>query len=348
MNNINLGLIGTGYMGKCHALAFGAVKAVFGDIQNINLELLCDVDETLTEQKATQFGFRRWTTNWKELVCDENVNLVSITAPNGLHREIALEAIRQGKAVYCEKPLALTLDDAEEMYAAATNANISTLVGYNYIRNPAVIHAKQLISSGEIGRVIQFRGTCDEDYMADETIPYSWRCRIKDAGTGTLGDLSVHLISVAQYLVDDIVEVSGDIQVVHKKRPNPQIPGSYGDVENEDQANALFKFANGVQGVLCSSRSAWGRKNYLSFEIHGSTGTILFNQERMNELQIYQSGMNHGQRGFKTILTGPEHPPYKSFIPAAGHSLGFNDLKIIEVAHLLKGAEWKRNLISKF
>ncbi|MHA1546258.1 MAG: Gfo/Idh/MocA family protein, partial [Alphaproteobacteria bacterium] len=177
----------------------------------------------------------------------------------------------------------------------------------------------------------------DEDYMADPAVAYTWRCRVADAGTGALGDLTVHLISVARFLIGDFAQVMGEVRTVHTKRPDPQNPGQTGAVENEDQANALIRFANGVQGTIGSSRVAWGRKCYLACEIHGSTGMITFDQERMNELRIYQNQGSKSEQGFKTILTGPAHPPHARFNPAPGHGLGFNDLKIVEVAHLLRG-----------
>ncbi len=326
-------------MGKCHAMAYGGVKAVFGDVTTPRLELLCDLDETVAAQKAREFGFARWTTNWRELVDDPAVDIVSITAPNGMHRQMTEAAASAGKAIYCEKPLALTLADGIAMRDAVQEAGVASLTGYNYLRNPAVIHAKKLIDAGVIGRIIQFRGIYDEDYMADENLPYTWRCRIKDAGTGTLGDLAVHLISVAHFLVDDIAAVMGDIRTVHENRPDPDTPGRSGRVENDDQINALIRFSNGVQGTIASSRIAWGRKSYLQWEIHGSKGMIRFNQERMNELYLYEAGGDPAVQGFKTILTGPAHPPFGLFTPAPGHGIGFNDLKVIEVAHLLRGLE---------
>ncbi len=331
-----VGLIGTGYMGKCHALAFGSVKAVFGNLPDVRLEFLCDVESEIVKKRADEFGFSKWTTDWKDLLLDDTVDIVAITTPNAFHKEIAMAALSAGKAVYCEKPMAISLSDGEEMAQLARRTQLPTLVGYNYIRNPALVHAKKLVDQGAIGRVIQFRGTCDEDYMADETVPYTWRCRIKDAGTGTLGDLAVHLVSVAQFLLGDIDELCGEIDTVHKERPFQDKPHEYGTVENEDQANAIFKFKSGVQGVLCSSRSCWGRKNSLTWEIHGSEGTLEFNQERMNELRLYQREEKPHLEGFKTILTSPDHEPYGQFVPSPGHQLGFNDLKVIEVAGLLQ------------
>ncbi len=344
MKDVGIGLIGTGFMGKCHAMAFGAVKAVFGDVPAPRLEILCNPDQEVARRRSEEFGFARWTIDWRELAADPAVDVVSITSPNGLHREMTEAAAEAGKAVYCEKPLALTLADGAAMADAVRRAGVASLIGYNYLRNPALIHARKLIGDGAIGRVIQFRGIYDEDYMADPDLPFTWRCRIEDAGAGTLGDLATHLISVARYLIDDITEVMGEIRTVHAERPDQDNPGRTGKVENDDQANALIRFRNGVQGVICSSRVAWGRKIHLAWEVHGSAGMITFDQERMNELRIYRNRGDKAEQGFKTILTGPAHPPFGNFIPASGHGLGFNDLKVIEVAHLLRGLEGRETL----
>lgn len=344
MQSVGVGLIGTGFMGKCHALAWGAVRAVFGDMPPVRLELLCDVDETAARARAEEFGFARWTTDWRDVMRAPGVDVVSITAPNSLHRPMVEEAARNGKAIWCEKPLALTLEDGEAMVHAVKAAGVVSLIGYNYLRNPAIVHARKLISDGAIGEVIQFRGACDEDYMADPELPWTWRCRLADAGTGTLGDLAVHLISIARYLAGEIEEVMGDIRTVHASRPLAGDRGRTGRVENEDQANALLHFASGVQGVIVSSRAAWGRKNHLSFEVHGSKGMITFDQERMNELKIYRHDGPRETQGFTTILTSPAHPPYGQFTPAPGHGLGFNDLKVIEAAHLLRGMAGREKL----
>jgi predicted dehydrogenase len=344
MKDVGIGLIGTGFMGKCHAMAFGAVKAVFGDVPTPRLEFLFDPDQDVARRRAEEFGFSRWTTDWREMIADPAVEVVSITAPNSLHREMTEAAAQAGKAVYCEKPLALTLADGIAMADAVRQAGVASLTGYNYLRNPALIHAKKLIEDGAIGHLIQFRGIYDEDYMADPAQPFTWRCRIEDAGSGALGDLTVHLISVARYLIDDISQVMGDIRTVHAERPDQENPGHTGKVENEDQANALLRFRNGVQGVIASSRVAWGRKIHLAWEVHGSAGMITFDQERMNELRIYRNRGDKAEQGFKTILTSAAHPPYGQFNPAPGHGLGFNDLKVIEVAHLLRGLDGQETL----
>lgn len=337
--SLGVGLIGTGFMGKTHALAWRNVKAVMGELMGPvpepRLELLCDTPDRASSY-ADQFGFDRATSDWQALCADPAVDVVSITTPNGLHHPMALEAIRHGKHVWCEKPMALTLAQAEEMAEAADKAGVVTMVGYNYLKNPAFTHAQRLIAEGVIGRVFQFRGWVDEDYQADPDLPWTWRAKLADAGLGALGDIGSHLISFAHGIVGGIESLVADMQTVYPTRPLPDGSGS-AEVENEDSASVLLRFQSGAQGSLVISRSAWGRKSRLGFEVHGSKGMIIFDQERMNELQLYVNEGPKAQQGFRTILTGPSHPPYGAFCPAPGHQLGFNDLKVIECAALLRG-----------
>ncbi len=335
MQELGIGLIGAGFMGKAHALAYGSVRAVFGDVPKPRLETLCSTPMDDAVKMAAQFGFARATHDWKSLVNDPRVDVVSITTPNNLHHEMALAAIAAGKHVYCEKPMALTLGQAAEMAKAAASADVKTIVGYNYIKNPAFIHAQRLIREGVIGEIIHFRGWVDEDYQADPGLPWTWRAKVSEAGLGALGDLGCHLVSMACGIAGPIHSLVADMQTVHKTRPLSGGTGR-GEVENEDSATALVRFANGAHGSLSTSRSAWGRKNRLTWEAHGTKGMICFDQERMNELRLYQNVGDPAQQGFKTILTGPEHEPYGAFCPAPGHQLGFNDLKVIEAATLLR------------
>lgn len=335
MKSLGIGLIGTGFMGKAHALAFGAARAIMGDVPECHLAVLCDAPAEKAKQMADQFGFARSTADWSSLISDPDVDIVSITTPNALHFDMAIAAIKAGKHVYCEKPLALTLDQAREMRDAARKAGVKTMVGYNYIKNPAFTHACRLVKSGEIGDIVHFRGWVDEDYQADPALPWTWRAKLTDAGLGALGDMGCHLVSMAYGLAGPIDSLIADMQTVHTTRPLPDGTGR-AKVENEDTASALVRFANGAQGSLSTSRSAWGRKNRLAWEVHGTKGMICFDQERMNELQFYRNSGEKAQQGFTTILTGPAHPPYGEFCPAPGHQLGFNDLKVIEAAALLR------------
>jgi predicted dehydrogenase len=335
MSGIGIGLIGTGFMGKCHALAFRAVPAVFEGTPAPRLEVLADVDPKVVERLAEAWGFGRWTTDWRELVRDPEVDLVAITSPNFLHQEMALAAIEAGKHVYCEKPLTLDAKGAGLMTEAAEAKGVRTLVGYNYLCAPALKLAKELIDAGEIGDIVHVRGTHFEDYMTDPAAPATWRSRKATAGAGALGDLGSHVISLARHLAGEIEEVQGAVQTLIRERPSLRRPGTMEPVEVDDQAQALLRFASGAAGVVEASWIAAGRKMGLALEITGSRGAILLDYERMNELRLFRSNEAKRTHGFRTIMMGPEHPPYGRFCPAPGHQLGFNDLKVIEAKGLL-------------
>jgi len=334
LDRIGVALIGTGFMGKCHALAYGSVKAVYRDVPHVDRVTLCDLDHA--RQAANDFGFTKATADWREVLADPTIQLVSITSPNGLHREMAIAALEAGKHVWCEKPMATTLADAQAMAAAARSVKGQvTGLGYGYLRNPALQHAVELIRSGVIGEVFDFRGSVDEDYMADPLLPWSWRLTQSQAGLGTLGDLTCHLISLADELVGEISSLCAMADTVHNFRPKPGAPGEVARVENEDIAHAVVRFRNGARGILSSSRVAHGRKNGLKVEVHGSKGILWLDNERMNELNLYVAEGPSAERGFSRILSSPAHGDYGKFCPAPGHGLGFNELKIVELAEIL-------------
>ncbi|MEZ5797818.1 MAG: Gfo/Idh/MocA family oxidoreductase [Paracoccaceae bacterium] len=332
---IGVGLIGTGFMGKAHALAWRNVGAVMGDLPPVRLETLAEIPADKARDMAAQFGFARATTDWRDLLTDPAIDVVSITAPNGMHREMAIAALQAGKHVWCEKPMALTLQDARAMETAARASGRKTQLGYNYLANPAVTHAARLVQEGTIGRLVHVRGWVDEDYLADADLPWTWRATLKQAGLGVLGDIGCHLISLLTLVAGPIDSVVGEIATVYKTRPLVDGTGT-AEVENEDTATALLTFASGVKGAFAASRSAWGRKSRLGFELHGTEGMLIFDQERMNELHLFRNRGDRATQGFTTILTSPDHPPYGAFCPAPGHQLGFNDLKIIELWGFLR------------
>ncbi len=334
---IGIGLIGTGFMGKCHALAFRAAPAVFEGLPPVRLARLADVDPAVTERAAARWGFAAWTTDWQALVTDPAVDLVAITTPNFLHQPMALAALAAGKHVYCEKPLALDAAGAKQMAEAAAAAGRRTLVGYNYLRNPLLRLAKELIEAGELGEVRHFRGTHFEDYMSDPAAPHSWRTVKATAGAGALGDLGSHCISLARFLCGEVAAVQGAVQTLVPARPVPGADGQLKPVDVDDQAQALLRFASGAAGTLEASWNAAGRKMGLTVEVTGHKGALLLDYERMNELRLFTFGDRKRLDGFKTILAGPEHPDFAPFCPAPGHGLGFNDLKVIEVKALLEG-----------
>jgi predicted dehydrogenase len=340
---LGVGLVGSGFMGKSHAFAFGAVAQVFDLPLKPELTLLADRSDYIAKEAARQLGFSRSTGDWKELVSDPAVNVVAITAPNAFHKPIALAALQAGKAVYCEKPLATNLADAKAMAEAAKQSGKVTLVGFNYLKNPIIGLAREIVQSGEIGELVAFRGIHAEDYMVDPESPHSFRT--DPEGGGVLMDLGSHIISIARHLVGPIVEVSAATGTLHKTRPSPSGPKP---VKIDDHSHIIARFANAVLGTITASWVSPGRKMQLEFELIGSRGSLVFSQERFNELKLYSAGDSEKRRGFKTLVSGPDTPPYGNFCPAPGHQLGFNDMKTIEVAHLISAIAGKEKAYPDF
>ncbi|WP_426231966.1 Gfo/Idh/MocA family protein [Pararhizobium sp. DWP3-4] len=333
MKSLGVGLIGTGYMGKCHALAWNAVKTVFGDVVRPRLVHLAEANVELATTRADGFGFEKATTDWRRLVDDPDVDVVSITTPNQFHAEMAIAALEAGKHVWCEKPMSPEFPDAQRMLKAAEASGRVAIMGYNYIQNPIVRHMKTMIDEGAIGIVNHVRVEMDEDFMADPEAAFFWKSE-RTAGYGALDDFAVHPLSLLWYLFGHVRSVIADMAKPYADRPLKD--GGRRAVENHDGANILMRLDNGISAVLMANRAAWGRKGRIALQIYGSRGSILYDQERMNELEIYQAEGNTTEQGFRRVLAGPAHAPYGQFIPAPGHGLGFNDLKIIECRELIR------------
>jgi predicted dehydrogenase len=321
-----------------HAIALHAVGTVFDDIEAPLCTWLADASEELARKAAADLKFDKATGDWRRLVREPDVDVVDICTPNYLHREMALATIAAGKHVYCEKPLALTPEEADEVADVAERAGVCNSIGFNFVRNPILRHAREMIEGGELGTIHGFSGRNLEDYMGDAAVPYGWRCERRLAGSGALADLGSHLINLAHFLVGDIARVQASLNTVFRERTprggNRPLP-----VENEDVAHVLVEFASGATGSFNISRIATGYKSGLGFTITGTRGTLEFDQERMNELRFYSASDPGGRRGFRTILTGPEHFDYSRFCPAPGHGLGINDLKILEIHELIRAIE---------
>jgi predicted dehydrogenase len=326
--SIGVGLIGTGYMGKCHALAWTGVGAVFGETLRPRLVHLAEVSTELARTRGEEFGFAKSTGDWRALIADPEVEVVSVTTPNAFHAEMAIAALEAGKHVWCEKPMAVALADAERMAAVATASGKVTALGYNYIQNPMVRHIRKLLAEGAIGEVNHVRFEMDEDFMADPDALFYWKSEAS-SGYGAPDDFGVHPLSLIQYLFGPVSSVTAQLSKPYAERRTTD--GKRRAVETYDIAAVLFTLASGASGIMALNRSAWGRKGRIAMQIFGSKGTIAYDQERFNEVQIFEAGSD----GFRTILAGPQHPPYDRFIPAPGHGLGFNDLKIIECHELL-------------
>jgi predicted dehydrogenase len=334
MKKLGIGIIGTGFMGKAHAFAYRAALAAFPDIPTPILRSIADVDAASAKKAAAQYGFETSTGNWRDLINDPAVDVVSITTPNSLHKDMAMAAIAAGKHVHCEKPLSPTIADSLEMMKAAEAKGVSTQVGFNYIKNPMLKLARQMVEAGELGEITGFRGIHAEDYMHDPKSPWTWRID-PSGGPGVIADLGSHIIGMARFLLGDIAEVNADVRTVIKQRPIARGSAEMKPVEVDDVARILVNFSRGCGGTIEANWIQTGRKMQLGFELTGEKASLVFTQERFNELQFYRAGGDPKTSGFTKIEAGPQHAPYGSFCVAGGHGLGFNDLKTIEMAEFL-------------
>lgn len=345
MTSLRVALIGTGYMGKCHALAWNAVASVFGDVERPRLTLLGEADDALAVRRARELGFARSSGDWRRVVADPDVDVVSITTPNEFHAEMAIAALKAGKHVWCEKPMAPSLAEAETMHAAWRASGRVAALGYNYIQNPLIRQIKASIDAGTIGRVNHVRIEMDEDFMANADAPFGPR-NAAASGYGALDDFGVHALSLLSTLFGPVRRVFADLAKPYPDRPTNG--GGRRAVENHDAATLLAEVGDGVRAVVQLNRAAWGRKGRIAIQIFGAKGAITFDQERFNEAQLYVAEGPPALQGFRTILAGPAHPPYDRFIPAPGHGLGFNDLKVIECRQLIARIEGDASVLIDF
>src|SRR5216683_1036100 len=309
MRNIGVGVIGTGFMGKAHSFAYRAVAGIFPGSLRPVLQSVADINGEAAEQAAKQFGFHRWRTDWRALVEDPDIEVVSITTPNA--------------------------DAAKDMMDAAEAAGVVTQVGYNYIKNPMLKLARSMVAAGELGEITAFRGIHAEDYMADPETPYNWRVDAS-GGAGAIADIGSHIIGMARFLLGPISHIDADLETVVKSRPITAGSSERRTVEVDDIARLTVRFERGCKGTIEANWVATGRKMQLGFELTGAKGSLFYTQERLNELLHYRTKGDPRHSGYARIEAGPAHHPYGLFCVAPGHQLGFNDLKTIEVAEFLE------------
>lgn len=334
MTEIGIGIVGGGYMGKAHAVAYSAVGAVFGTGLRPRLEMIAATSPASAEQHRAALGFARAARDWRELVADPKVQAVVIASPQSTHRAIAEAAFAAGKPVFCEKPLGASIADGQAMVAAAERSGLPNMIGFNYVRTPATQFVRQLLAEGAIGRVTWFRAEHAEDFLADPDAVATWRTQGR--ATGAMGDLAPHIVNCTLALMGDIAAVSARIETVHGTRPGPDGPVA---VTNDDQAQMMLRFASGVMGHLFVSRIATGRKMGYAYEIHGTEGAIRFDQEDQNAVWLYRAQGPQASRGFTRILTGPDHPDYRAFCLGPGHGTGYQDQIIIEARDFLQAID---------
>src|SRR5829696_1033415 len=343
---IGIGVVGFGWMGRVHTSSYRRVVEHFPGLGvRPRLVVAADVSEARRRQ-AERVGFATTTDDWRTVVEHPDVELVSITMPNSMHREVAQAAIAAGKHLWVEKPVGRGVQDTAAVAEAARRAGVLTGVGFCYRHAPAVQHARSLVHDGAIGDVTHYRGVFLADYANRPDAAASWRFLRADAGSGALGDLMAHIVDMTHFLVGPIERLSGRTATMIARRP--RLPVGEGthfsrvatddlvEVENEDWAAALIELAGGTVGSLEASRVIVGPHVRMRFDVHGTAGALAWELERMNELQRFELSDNGRDEGYMTVLAGAQHPGFAAFQPGAGVPMGYDDLRVLEAAGFLE------------
>ena len=340
MARVGIAVLGLGWMGQAHSRSVLRVPSLFPE-RSFQPELVvcADTEPSRRVRAVDDFGFARAVEDWRDAVSSDDVDAVWVTAPNMLHIPMIEAACTAGKAVFCEKPIGGTPEQTVRAYRAAKAAGVVTGVGYNYVWSPLVLHARELISSGELGEIAHYRGRFLSMYGSDELGLLSWRFMLDQAGYGVSSDLLSHSVAMAQFLVGGIREVVGMKETTIKQRPLPSGAASHysrgreedpkGDVENEDFTAMLVRFEGGATGVFEASRTTVGPESQNAFEVYGTKGALIWNFERINELQLYRL-RDDKNSGFTTIFGGDRFPFHGAFVPGQANAIGFEDLVAIE------------------
>ena len=343
--HIGIGIIGMGWMGMVHGRAYRQVRQRFPESELLPDLIICADDvANRCGQARDMLGFTRTTTDWREVIEDPEVSVVNITAPNFLHLEMVRAAADAGKHVFCEKPVGRSPGETAEIARAAADAGVLTWVGYNYRWAPLVQHTRRLVDDGKLGDITHYRGRFFAGYASHPDGVLSWRFEREHAGSGALGDLMSHVADMAHMLAGPIRRVVGQQALIIEDRPvapagegthfSVGTGGKREPVSNEDYAGALVEFENGARGTFEVCRVIQGTKCQMAFEIHGTKGSVRWDFERMNELQLYSVDDPHD--GFVTLQSGPAYPGHAHFNPGPAVGLGYDDLKAIETFHFLQ------------
>jgi predicted dehydrogenase len=349
VKELNIAMIGTGFMGKAHALVYSAMPLFFWPPPATPVrKVVVDVTDDLASSARDRLGFADYATNWKDVVGRPDIDVVDICTPNNSHAEIAIAAAKAGKHILCEKPLALDAAEAKAMLDAVDAAGVTHMVAFNYRHAPAVIMAKQLVDAGRIGEILTFHGRYLQDWSADPSTPLSWRFQKKLAGSGALGDVGTHIIDMTRYIMGDFQSVNAIVRTHISERPlqkgvfdkmasaQRDASGPKGRVDVDDAFITMIHFANGAAGTIEATRNAYGHHNGLGFEINGTKGSIIFDYQRLNELQVMFGDEQAELHGFRTLHMGPAHPYGEHLWPIPGLGVGYIDVKIIECFNFIK------------
>lgn len=333
---IGVGLIGTGWIGRVHAEQYLRVPQLcpLPGVE-VRLQAVADIVPELAQAAAEDFSFARWYTDWQELILDPQVDLVDICLPNVLHQEVAVAAAQAGKHILCEKPLSTSAEEGRRMVEAAEAAGVCHMINFNYRRVPAIAFAKQMLEHDVLGEAYFFRAGFSQDYAADAQKPWSWQFDREAAGGGSLLMMGPHVIDCARFLVGDVPELIANLHTSITERPKNDT--EVGQVDVDDSAAVMIRFRRGCGGMLYTTWLAYGRKHHFEWEINASRGSLYFNSERLNELQICEATDPKDRQGFKTIYVGEHHPYGDIFKLKSGMGIGIRDTFLLQIYELLRG-----------
>jgi len=337
---IGVGVIGFGWLGQAHSRSLQRIRTLFGD-HGFDPELVICSDPVPARVKDAvgSFGFARGEEDWRRVMDDPAVDVVFVAAPNMVHVEMVEAAAQAGKHVFCEKPVGGTPEQTVRAERAVRRAGVTSGVGYNYRWAPLVRYTRELISSGQLGEITNYRGRFFSMYGSDPLGLLSWRFKLAEGGYGVTSDLLSHAVDLAHMLLGPITRVVGTTATFITERPLA-LPGAghygrgapgdpTGEVTNEDYAGMLCEFASGARGSFESSRTIIGPESQMAFDVHGTRGAASWNLEKLNELQLYRLTDDLGS-GYTTVFGGERFPYHGHFVPGSANGIGFEDLVVIE------------------
>lgn len=332
---VGIGMLGYAFMGKAHSNAFKKIPYIYWPPNAVpRLVRIAGRSEDKVAQAARRYGYERHSTDWHDLISDPDVQVLDNGGPNDAHAEPCIAAAKAGKHIICEKPLGRTAEEARRMLDAVTQAGVKHMCAFNYRFVPAIQLARQIIQEGRLGQIYHFRARYLQEWIADPAFPMVWRLEADAAGSGALGDLGSHIIDMARFLVGEPARLSALTKTFITERD--VVGGGRASVGVDDAFEAAVEFASGAVGTLEASRFAPGRKNYNAFEINGSKGSISFDMERLNELEVYlpEEGQADASGFRRVLVTEPSHPEMSVWWPQ-GHIIGWEHSFVHELHHFL-------------
>ena len=346
---LRVGLVGHGFMGKAHSNAWRQAPRFFQLPADVVLRTICGRNARALKKSATQFGWKKYATDWRAVVNDPEIDIIDITTPNDSHCEIALAAAAAGKAILCEKPLALNVTEAQRMTDAVRKARVVNMVCHNYRRLPALALAREMIAEGALGdRLFHYRARYAQDWIADPDFPLVWRLRSDTAGSGSLGDIGSHIIDLGRYLVGEFREVCALSETFVKRRRLAGHRKRRARVTVDDAVSVLGRFRNGALASLEATRFALGRRNGLTIEINGSGGSLVFDLEQLNRLQFYNMCDPEKGRGFRDIIVTESEHPYVGHWWPPGHLIGYEHSFVHTIADFVRAVAGQKNVAPNF